>query len=327
MSELYPLTFTPIYVSKIWGGNKFKTLLQKNDAPAEFCGESWEISGIENNCSVVKNGHLAGNNLNELIDIYMDDLVGSKIIERFDHEFPLLIKYLDVNDVLSLQVHPNDELAEMRHNSAGKTEMWYIVEAEENANLALGFNKTIDKDTFIEYVTTGRLNELLNTEKVKKGDAFFIPAGLLHGGGKGLLLTEIQQTSDITYRVYDWDRIDTNGKKRDLHIDLALDALDYTSKSEYRSKFNNNLNELSSIVKCEYFATNILTFDKTCHKDYSLLDSFVVYMCIDGSFSIQWNDKDSLLISKGTSVLIPAKIDSLTLTPTDTATILEIYVP
>ena len=324
--SLYPLTFAPIYKSKIWGGNKFRTVLHKSDAPSELCGESWEISGLESDCSVVSNGDLAGNTLNELIDIYMDDLVGSKVLEKYDHEFPLLIKLLDVTDLLSLQVHPNDVLAEKRHNSAGKTEMWYVIQAEDDADLTVGFNKPIDRDTFIEYVVTNRLPELFNVSKTQSGDAYFIPAGLVHGGGKGLLIAEIQQTSDITYRIFDWDRKDADGNARDLHIDMALDALDYSSKSDYRSAFDKNINEPSQVVKCDYFAVNRLEFNNPFDKDYSLLDSFVIYICLNGEFFIQY-DNLQFPVKKGQTVLIPAKLDKLQLIPTPQAEILEVYVP
>jgi len=326
MSELYPLTFTPIYKTKIWGSNKCNSILNKSDAPTELCGESWEISGFENDCSVVNNGELAGNTLNELIDIYMDDILGTKVLERYDHEFPLLIKFLDVNDLLSLQVHPNDKLAERRHNSSGKTEMWYIVQADANADLSIGFKETIDRDIFIEHAISNRLPELINTSKAKAGEAYLIPSGLVHGGGKGLLIAEIQQTSDITYRIYDWDRKDASGQSRELHVDMALDALDYSAKNNYQSIFNKKLNEPVQIATCEYFTVNRLEFDSSFDKDYTLLDSFVIYMCLEGSFTIEYEGK-SQLISKGLTVLIPAKLEKLTLLPQPKAEILEIYVP
>lgn len=326
MSNLYPLTFTPLFKHKIWGGNKCKTILGKRDVVDELCGESWEISGIESDCSIVANGELAGNTLNELIDIYMDDLVGAKVLDRYDHEFPLLIKFLDVNDLLSLQVHPNDKLAEKRHNSSGKTEMWYVVQADKDANLAIGFNRPIDRDEFIEYAVTNRLPELVNITKAQSGEAYLIPAGLVHGGGKGILMAEIQQTSDITYRIYDWDRKDADGQTRELHVDMALDALDYSSKNDYRSVFAKNINEPSTVASCDYFTVNRLEFDKAFDKDYSLLDSFVVYMCLDGEFSISYDGK-LLDISKGQTVLIPAKLNILQLIPNKKAEILEVYVP
>ena len=326
MSNLYPLLFAPIYKTKIWGGNRCNTILQKADAPTEFCGESWEISGIESDCSVVVNGELAGNSLNELIDIFMDDLVGSKVLEKYDHEFPLLIKFLDVNDSLSLQVHPNNTLAELRHNSLGKTELWYIADAEKDAELSIGFNKLVDRDTFIEHAITNRLPEIINTTSATTGEAYFIPSGLVHGGGKGLLIAEIQQTSDITYRIYDWERKDTEGKTRELHVDMALDALDYSTKSDYRTVFDKKTNEPTQVITCEFFTVNRLDFTKKVDKDYSLLDSFVIYMCLNGSFSIIY-DNTNLTIKKGETVLIPAKLTSLQLQPEPSAEILEIYIP
>ena len=326
MSNLYPLLFAPIYKTKIWGGNRCNTILQKADAPTEYCGESWEISGIESDCSIVVNGELAGNSLNELIDIFMDDLVGTKVLEKYDHEFPLLIKFLDVNDSLSLQVHPNNTLAELRHNSLGKTELWYIADAEKDAELSIGFSKPVDRDTFIEHAISNHLPEIINTTSAKTGEAYFIPSGLVHGGGKGLLIAEIQQTSDITYRIYDWDRKDTEGKARDLHLDMALDALDYSTKSNYRTDFDKKTNEPTQVISCDFFTVNRLEFTKPMDKDYSLLDSFVIYMCLNGSFSIVY-DGNNLTIRKGETVLIPAKLITLQLQPEPNAEILEIYIP
>jgi mannose-6-phosphate isomerase len=203
--------------------------------------------------------------------------------------------------------------------------MWYIVQADKNADLSIGFKKTIDRDSFIEHAITNRLPELINTSKAQAGEAYFIPAGLVHGGGKGLLIAEIQQTSDITYRIYDWDRKDSKGHSRELHIDMALDALDYTAKDNYKSIFDKKINELTQIVRCDYFTVNRLQFDKRFEKDYSLLDSFVIYMCIEGSFTIEYDGK-SLEIPKGQTVLIPAKLEKLTLLPQPKAEILEIYV-
>lgn len=326
MTDLYPLLFTPIYKTKIWGSDKFKTKLSKSDAPDNFCGESWEISGIETDCSIVANGHLEGNSLNELIDIYMDDLVGSKVIERFDHEFPLLIKFLDVNDMLSLQVHPNDEFAGKRHNSLGKSEMWYIVHAEEYSDIAIGFNRDIDRDTFIEFAVQNRLIELFNRPKVKTGDSFFLPAGLCHGGGKGLLIAEIQQSSDVTYRVYDWDRKDSEGKSRELHLDMALDVLDYSVGKDFYKKTENKNNCSQTIAACDYFVTNYINFDSGIIKDYSEIDSFVIYMCLGGKMEIHYSDV-IVEISMGQTVLIPACIKILEIVPLQKTEMLEVYIP
>jgi len=234
MSHLYPLKFKPIFKDKIWGGNKIKTLLNKDFSPLPNCGESWEISGVQDEISVVSNGFLIGNNLQELIEIYMGDLVGDQVYQKYGIEFPLLIKFIDAHDDLSIQVHPNDKLAMQRHNAYGKTEMWYIIDADRGAKLISGFNTEVTKDAYIKHLENNTLNLILNYEEVKAGDVFFMPAGRVHAIGKGILLTEIQQTSDITYRIYDYNRKGTDGKPRELHTSLALDAIDFKSYDNYR---------------------------------------------------------------------------------------------
>jgi len=226
MEGLYPLKFTPIYKDKIWGGNKIKSVLNKDFGGLPNCGESWELSGVDGNVSVVSNGYLAGNTLEELLEVYMGDLAGDEVYEHFGNEFPLLIKFIDANDDLSIQVHPNDEMAAERHNSYGKTEMWYVLQADKGSKLQSGFNQQVDQEKYLEKLEKTELTDILNFEEVTAGDVFFIPAGRVHAIGRGILLAEIQQTSDITYRIYDYDRRDDKGNPRELHTDLALDAID-----------------------------------------------------------------------------------------------------
>ena len=224
-STLYPLKFQPILKQKVWGGNKLQELFQKN---AEGnVGESWEISGVEENISEIANGPLKGNTLNWVLENYKEKLVGEKVFKNFGNHFPLLFKFIDAREDLSVQVHPNDLLAKARHNSFGKTEMWYILDVEKNGKLILGFNQQMDSKKYLHFLSENRITEILNVEAVKKGDAFLLKPGTVHAIGAGVLLAEIQQTSDITYRIYDWDRPDTNGKLRDLHTDLALEAIDF----------------------------------------------------------------------------------------------------
>lgn len=320
---LYPLKFKPIYKDKIWGGNRLKSELNKTGA-SDICGESWEISCVENEVSLVENGFLKGNNLQELIEVYMGDLVGEKVYEKFGDEFPLLIKYIDASDVLSVQVHPDDKLAKERHNAYGKTEMWYVIDAVSNSELISGFKRDITRKEYIEHYNSKTLNEILNYEKVKKGDVFFIPAGRIHAIGAGILLAEIQQTSDITYRVYDWDRVDDKGNPRELHNDLAIDAIDMKSYATYKTDYVIEKNKPSKVIHCEYFNTDIISFDEEIMKDYNLIDSFVIYMCIEGEFSID-HTEDSISITKGETVLIPADLKELRLKPKGKTKILEIY--
>jgi len=324
--SLYPLKFQPILKDKIWGGNKLKTVLNKDFSPLPNAGESWEISGVEGDISVVSNGRLAGNNLEELVEIYMGDLVGDHVFEEFGHEFPLLIKFIDANDVLSIQVHPDDAMSKERHNAFGKTEMWYVIEADKGSELIVGFNQEVDKAKYVAKLEEGKLEEILNNEPVEKGSCFFIPAGRVHAIGKGILLAEIQQTSDVTYRMYDWNRTDDQGNPRELHTDLAVDAIDYSYEKKYRTDYEAEINKTKELVRCPYFTTNTLEFDKATEKDYSALDSFVIYMCMEGDFTIESEGGISTSVVKGESVLIPASLDSITLKPKGNTQILEVYI-
>ena len=325
MSGLYPLKFEPICLEKIWGGNRLKTLLNKKyDSPN--CGESWELSGVEGNVSVVANGFLAGNDLNDLIEIYMGDLVGESVFEKFGNEFPLLIKFIDAQDDLSIQVHPNDKLAKERHNAYGKTEMWYVVDAAEKALINAGFNQPVDKLKYIEYFENGNLTEILQYDEVKSGDVFFIPAGRVHAIGKGCLVAEIQQTSDVTYRIFDYNRKDSEGSERELHTEMALDAIDFSYLPDYKTSYEAVLNKSTEIVSCNYFTTHILEFDQPLEKDYHKLDSFVIYMSLEGKFEIT-TEEGTERISKGETVLIPASIESLQLKPlSGKVRLLEVYI-
>lgn len=324
--SLYPLKFNPILKDKIWGGSKLKTVLNKDFSPLPNAGESWEISGVEGDVSVVSNGFLEGNNLEELIEIYMGDLVGDHVYENFGIEFPLLIKFIDANDVLSIQVHPDDVLSKERHNAFGKTEMWYVIEADKGSELIVGFNQKVDKDTYIKKLEEGRLEEILNNEPVEKGSCFFIPAGRVHAIGKGILLAEIQQTSDVTYRIYDFNRTDDKGTPRELHTELAVDAIDYSFEKKYKTEYQSEINKTSELVRCPYFTTNLLEFDQPVEKNYIDLDSFVIYMCLEGAFEISYGEGEKIDVQKGETVLIPASLDDLILKPLQKTQLLEVYI-
>jgi len=326
MNQLYPLKFNAILKDKIWGGTRMKTALGKNIADDGKVGESWEISCIEGDISVVANGFLKENDLQELIEVYMGDLVGDKVFDKFGVEFPLLIKFIDANDDLSIQVHPNDEVAKELHQAYGKTEMWYVVDADEGVQLISGFNSEVSKEIYIQHLETGRLLSILNFEPVKAGDVFFIPAGRIHAINAGILVAEIQQTSDITYRIFDYDRVDDAGNPRELHTDLAVDVLDYSRHADYRTNYIEMPNQTVKLASCQYFTTNVLAFDKIIEKDYMSLDSFVIYMCLDGAFTISYDNQSTDLIQKGETVLIPAVLKHLYLQPEKSAKILEVYV-
>ncbi len=325
MSGLYPLKFEPICLEKIWGGNRLKTLLGKK-YNTKNCGESWEISGFDDKVSIVANGFLKGNDLNELVEIYMGDLVGDKVYEKFGIEFPLLIKFIDAQDDLSIQVHPGDELSKERHNAYGKTEMWYVVDAAEGALINSGFNQPVDREKYLEYLENGNLTDLLKYDEAKVGDVFFIPAGRVHAICKGSMVTEIQQTSDMTYRIFDYNRKDDQGNERELHTDLALDAIDFTFLDDYKTKYAAELNNSTEIVSCKYFTTNILEFDQPIEKDQYKTDSFVIYITLEGNFEIE-TEEGTENIAKGETVLVPASIDLYKLIPKNgKVKLLEVYI-
>ena len=283
------------------------------------------ISGYENNETVVKNGFLAGNTINELAEVYMGDLVGDSVFDEYGTEFPLLIKFLDANAWLSIQVHPDDELAGKLKVGRGKTEMWYILDAEPGSELIMGFNRKITREEYLEYFNKKKLPEILNYEKVEKGDVFYIPPGRIHSLGPGILLAEIQQTSDATFRIYDWDRIDAKGMKRELHTDFALKAIDFDYYKNYKTKYEVKNNETVPLVESPFFTTNLMTLDKAIAANYEELDSFVIYMGVEGEVSIKWEGGTESL-KKGEVVLIPNAIDNIELFPKDHSKLLEIYI-
>lgn len=324
MSTLYPLKFSPILKDKIWGGTKLKSLFDKA-AETNKLGESWELSGYEGDESVVINGFLAGNNLAELIEIYMGELVGDKIYDEYGLSFPLLFKLIDANENLSIQVHPGDEVAAERHNSYGKTEMWYVVDADQGSELIIGFSKDCTRDEYLDALEAGEVELLLQKVPVKKGDVLFIPAGLVHAIGKGVVVAEIQQSSDITYRIYDYKRKDDQGNERELHTDQALDVIDFSAAKEPKTAYSVELNGVTTLVECEYFTTNILSFDTATVRNYEILDSFVAYMCLEGSLIIEF-EGDKTIVNKGDTILIPASLDEVTLIPEDETKLLEVYV-
>lgn len=321
---LYPLKFKPILKETIWGGSKLaaKNGLSHPDRPI---GESWEISAVQEHISVVSEGPLADNNLEELIEVYMGDLVGDRVYEKFGIEFPLLIKYIDARDDLSIQVHPDDQTARERHRAYGKTEMWYIVEATPDAQITIGFEGNTDKAAYLTALRNHSLPRLLHREKVKPGDSFFIPAGTVHAIGKGCFIAEIQQTSDITYRIYDYNRRDKDGQLRELHTELATDVIDFGSQP-HALPDHRHLNHSEELVACNYFTANYLCFDREIEKDYIELDSFVIYLCLEGSFTLVYDVDKTISVNPGETVLIPACLKNLFLLPEKEAKILEIYI-
>ena len=301
----YPLVFEPIFKERIWGGKKLKELLNKS-FDGQQIGESWELSTVANDISVIANGAFKGLNLNQLIDKYPAEILGVNSIQNFGHHFPLLFKFLDAKEDLSIQVHPNDALAKERHKSFGKTEMWYVMQADDNARLVVGFKDKTNKKEYQDHLENKTLVTILNETPVKEGDAFFLETGTVHAIGAGVLIAEIQQTSDITYRLHDWDRVDAKGVSRELHTDLALDAINFettNTKLNYEATKNRSV----TLVECPFFKTNILQISEK-YNWKKTKESFTVLMCTEGSFIINMLHFQSEF-KKGDTVLIPAIID------------------
>jgi mannose-6-phosphate isomerase len=325
MDQLYPLKFKPILKERIWGGSRLKEIFGKKSS-IEKCGESWELSAVQGEVSVVTNGFLKDNSLEEIIEIYMGDLVGEKVYDLFGMEFPLLIKFIDANDNLSIQVHPNDDLALQRHDSYGKTEMWYVMESKPGAQLISGFNKPVSKEEYLQSVENNTLESILNKVDVISGDSFFIPAGRVHAIGAGILLAEIQQTSDVTYRIYDYNRKDANSKTRELHTDLAVDAIDYSFEKNVKTSYSDIPNQPVKLASCVYFTTQKIVLTKAIIRDFSNLDSFVIYICCSGKLNIQYEGNEKLSVVAGETVLIPALIAEIALIPEENCVLLEVFI-
>jgi len=325
MSELYPLKFETVLKEKVWGGSALGARFNKATNGSQHIGESWELSAVADNQSVVSNGFLAGNNIEELIEVYMGDITGDTIYEKFGNEFPLLIKFIEAQEDLSIQVHPGNELAKKRHNAYGKTEMWYILESKDGSRIYTGFKEGVTKEIYEDALRKGTIADILNIETPEPGDTFYTPAGRVHAIGAGVVLVEIQQTSDITYRIFDWNRKGTGKEKRELHTELALEAIDFSQAGNGKIRVDPELNKSEDLVDCEFFHTKILSFNKPIGKEYFFNDSFVVYICIEGEFLLCW-DNNSEKVTKGETVLLPAMIKEVTLKPAGQAKALEIYI-
>ncbi|MBS9773567.1 MAG: class I mannose-6-phosphate isomerase [Tenacibaculum sp.] len=318
------LKFNPILKEKIWGGKKLIQQLGKK-SDRDDIGESWEISDVGEDISIVEKGDLKGKTLRSLVSEYKHNLVGNKVYDRFGDKFPLLIKFIDAKENLSLQVHPDDILAKKRHNSLGKTEMWYVLNSDEKGNIIIGFSEQTNKQTFSEYFKKGEVLKQLNIDNVSKGDVYMVPAGRIHAIGAGVLLAEVQETSDITYRLFDWNRKDKNGKSRELHVDLALNSIDYSVKPTYKEDYARKKDVPTNIVNCKYFTTNSLHLIHNYKANHTKKDSFIIYMCVGGQadFCIEDN-KESLKI--GQTLLVPASLKEFEIQPNKEVELLEVYI-
>ena len=318
--KLYPLQFEPILKERIWGGIKLKTLLDKS-INSNITGESWEISTVQNEVSIVANGSLKGKSLVDLISDYPEAILGKSVYNKFGKQFPLLFKYIDAREDLSIQVHPNDVLAKKNHNSFGKTEMWFVIQADEDSRLIIGFKEDSSPESYLEKLNNKSLLDILDTKIVNPGDAFMLDTGTIHAIGAGIVIAEIQQTSDITYRVFDFDRVDVNGKRRELHNDLALEALNY-KKTAVQRYYDKSKNISNNVVNCDYFTTNFIPLEGQINIRKTD-DCFTVYMCVEGDFVLNANNQ-LYSYKKGDTVLLPAQLTNFELS--GKASILEIYI-
>ena len=318
-----PLKFKALLKQTIWGGDKiipFKHL----DDHLENVGESWEISGVPGNETVVADGEYAGKKLNELVIEQKDKLVGKANYERFGDEFPLLIKFIDARQDVSIQVHPTDEIAKRQGKERGKTEMWYIMDSDKDAKLYSGLKKQITPEQYKAMVEDDTITDALAQYEVKEDDCFFLPAGRIHAIGTGCFLAEIQQTSDVTYRIYDFKRKDKDGNYRQLHTKEAAECINYTVEDDYRTHYEHKKNEGVTLVECPYFTTAVYDLDEPMTLDYSELDSFVILIGLKGEGTITDNEGNTVTISAGESILVPATTDTLRVE--GTIKMLETYV-
>ena len=323
---MYPLKFESVLKQTLWGGDKIIPFKHLNENLSNV-GESWEVSAVEGSESVVANGADKGLTLPEMVRKYREELVGEANYARFGNQFPLLVKFIDARQKLSIQVHPDDELAKKRHNSFGKNEMWYVVSADEGATLISGFSRQITPKEYKERVHDGTFDEVLQTCAIQPGDVFYVPAGRVHGIGAGAFVVEVQQSSDVTYRIYDYNRKDKNGKLRDLHISQAMDAINFSDvQDDFRTEYETVINEPVEILTTPYFSVSLydMTEEITC--DYSELDSFVIFVCVEGSCRMIDDAENEVTICAGETVLFPAVTQSVSIIPEGKVKLLEAYV-
>lgn len=308
------IKFRPILKQVLWGGNKIIPFKQL-DADMEQVGESWEVSGVKDNESIVANGQYEGMKLNDLVALLKGDLVGKENYERFGNEFPLLIKFIDASKQLSIQVHPNDEQAKAKGLKRGKTEMWYIMESAPDATLLSGLKRTITPEEYKAMVENETITDALCEYRVGEGDVFYLPAGRIHSIGAGTFLAEIQETSDVTYRIYDFKRKDKDGNYRQLHTEAAAECIDYSVENDYRTKYEPRKNEGVELAQCTHFTTSVYDLDEPMLLDYSELDSFVVLIALSGECTLSTGDAETQLRA-GETVLLPATTQTLSVSGT-----------
>lgn len=306
--KYYPLLFLPNFHNVVWGGNQLRPYkgLEPSDEPI---GESWEVSAVPTSTSIIANGELKGKDLISVINERPDAILGKKVNEKYDGKLPLLVKFIDAKRDLSIQVHPNDEMAMREHGKMGKSEMWYVIKADVGAHLYAGFKEEITPLEYQKRVENGTITEVLADHQVKAGDVFYLPAGRVHAICGGILLAEVQQSSDVTYRIFDYNRPGIDGKPRELHTELAGKALDYHVVDNYRTEYEDSSNRAVQIIDSPYFSVRVMEVSKPFHRDLKKYDSFIITMCIEGDCKIRVRSNgEEILLKQGNSTLIPAAI-------------------
>ena len=305
---LYPFLFHPNLHTVVWGGHRLQVYkgLQSTDEPI---GESWEVSAVPSSTSIISNGSFAGRDIISVISENPEDILGKAVNKKYHGQLPLLVKFIDAKRDLSIQVHPNDEMAQREHGKMGKSEMWYVIKADAGSHLYAGFKQEITPEEYQQRIADGTIIEVLADHQVKAGDVFYLPAGRIHAICGGILLAEVQQSSDVTYRIYDYNRPGMDGKPRELHTELAAQALDYHVEENYRTEYVDNPNKAIQIIDSPYFDVRVMEISKPFHRDLRKYDSFIISMCIEGDCKLCVRSTgDEILLRQGSSTLIPAAI-------------------
>jgi len=325
--QLYPFLFEPNLHTIVWGGNLLRSYkgLESSDEPI---GESWEVSAVPSSTSVIANGTLKGKDLITVINENPDTILGAKVNEKYKGQLPLLVKFIDAKRDLSIQVHPNDEMAMREHGKMGKSEMWYVIKATTDAHLYAGFKQKITPEEYQQRIADGTITNVLADHKVKAGDVFYLPAGRVHAICGGILLAEVQQSSDVTYRIFDYNRPGMDGKPRELHTELAAKALDYHVEDNYRTEYDESANKAVQIIDSPYFSVRVMEVSKPFHRNLLKYDSFIITMCIEGDCKIHVRSTgEEILLKQGHSTLIPAAIADYDVIPLNgTTRILDAFI-
>lgn len=325
--KLYPFLFEPNLHSVVWGGSQLRPYkgLEPTDEPI---GESWEVSAVPSSTSIISNGEYKGKDLISLINEQPEAILGKKVNEKYSGKLPLLVKFIDAKRDLSIQVHPNDEMAMHEHGKMGKTEMWYVIKADKGAHLYAGFKEELTPQEYQQRIADGSITEVLADHQVKAGDVFYLPSGRIHAICGGVMLAEVQQSSDVTYRIYDYKRPGMDGKLRELHTELAAKALDYHVEDNYRTEYKDVTNKALHIIGTPFFDVRVMEVSKPFHRDLKKYDSFIITMCIEGDCLILVRSTgEKILLKQGNSTLIPAAIADYDIIPQQgTTRILDAFI-